>query len=71
MFRRFVVSALLTIPIVLFSPFGHSLGVDAQRPVGLSTAWFGLILATPVVWWGGWPFISAAARSSRDRKSVV
>ena len=65
MFRRFVISAVLTIPIVVFSPIGHSLGIDAQRPLGLSTAWFGLILATPVVWWGGWPFISAAVRSLR------
>jgi Cu2+-exporting ATPase len=67
MFRRFLISAALTIPIIVFSPIGHSLGIDAQRPLGLSTAWFGLILATPVVWWGGWPFISAAARSLRHR----
>lgn len=67
MFRRFLISAVLTIPILVFSPIGHSLGIAAQRPLGLSTAWFGLILATPVVWWGGWPFISAAVRSLRHR----
>jgi Cu2+-exporting ATPase len=27
--------------------------------------WFGLILTTPVVFWGGWPFLSAAWRAAR------
>jgi len=26
---------------------------------------FGFLLATRVVWWGGWPFISAAWRALR------
>ncbi|GBF04668.1 heavy metal translocating P-type ATPase [Deinococcus aerius] len=63
MLRRFVVSLLLTLPIVLFSPIGASLGFRLAPPFGLGMAWFGLILATPVVWWGGWPFISAAWRA--------
>ncbi|GAA1383219.1 heavy metal translocating P-type ATPase [Catellatospora chokoriensis] len=65
MLRRFVLSAILTIPIVLFSPIGEVFGFPSQPPFGLSMGWFGLILATPVVWWGGWPFISSAARSLR------
>lgn len=65
MLRRFVVSLLLTLPIVLFSPIGEVLGFPAAPPFGLSMAWFGLILSTPVVWWGGWPFISAAWRALR------
>lgn len=65
MLRRFVISAILTIPIVLFSPIGEVFGFPAQPPFGLTMGWFGLILATPVVWWGGWPFISSAARSLR------
>jgi P-type Cu2+ transporter len=65
MLRRFVFSAVLTVPIVLFSPIGGFFGFTAAPPFGLSMAWFGLILATPVVWWGGWPFISSAARSLR------
>ncbi len=65
MLRRFVVSAVLTVPIVLFSPIGASVGFDVNPPVGLSKAWFGLILATPVVFWGGWPFLSAAWRAAR------
>lgn len=63
MLHRFVVSLVLTLPIVLFSPIGESLGFRLAPPFGLSMAWFGLILSTPVVWWGGWPFISAAWRA--------
>lgn len=66
MLRRFLVSLLITLPIVLFSPIGESLGFRVMPPFGLSMAWFGLILATPVVWWGGWPFISAAWRALRQ-----
>ncbi len=65
MLRRFLVSLVLTLPIVLFSPIGESLRFTLRPPFGLSMAWFGLILATPVVWWGGWPFISAAWRALR------
>ncbi|MFE7134732.1 copper-translocating P-type ATPase [Streptomyces sp. NPDC057638] len=65
LFRRFVISAAVTVPIVLFSPVGHSLGITAAPPFGLSEGWFGLILATFVVGWGGWPFLSSAARSLR------
>ena len=69
MLRRFVVSLVLTLPIVLFSPIGAVLGFQAAPPFGLDMAWFGLILATPVVWWGGWPFISAAWRALRQREA--
>ncbi|UQN09171.1 copper-translocating P-type ATPase [Deinococcus sp. QL22] len=61
--RRFVLSLVLTVPVVLFSPIGEIFGFTAMPPFGLSMAWFGLILATPVVWWGGWPFVSAAWRA--------
>jgi P-type Cu2+ transporter len=65
MLRRFVVSAILTVPIVVFSPIGAAIGLPSQPPWGIPMSWFGLVLATPVVWWGGWPFISSAARSLR------
>ncbi|ADY27796.1 heavy metal translocating P-type ATPase (plasmid) [Deinococcus proteolyticus MRP] len=65
MLRRFVVSLILTLPIVLYSPIGEAIGFRAMPPFGLGMNWFGLILATPVVWWGGWPFISAAWRALR------
>ncbi|MFK7603607.1 heavy metal translocating P-type ATPase [Deinococcus sp. SM5_A1] len=66
MLRRFVVSVILTVPVVLYSPIGATFGFTATPPFGLSMAWFGLLLATPVVWWGGWIFISAAWRALRQ-----
>jgi len=65
MFRRFFVSILLSLPLVIFSPLGATVGLPAMPPFGLSTGLFGFLLVTPVVWWGGWPFISAAWRALR------
>jgi Cu2+-exporting ATPase len=65
MLRRFIISAIVTLPIVLFSPIGHALGFTLMPPFGLSEAWFGFILGTFVVLWGGWPFISSAWRALR------
>jgi len=63
--RRFVISIFLSIPIVLFSPIVKSFGLLGTPPFGLSMGLFGFVLATPVVCWGGWPFISAAWRALR------
>ena len=63
--RRFVISMILSIPIVLFSPIVKSFGLRGTLSFGLSMGLFGFVLATPVVWWGGWPFISAAWRALR------
>jgi len=63
--RRFIVSIVLSIPILLFSPMGKMLGLSGTPPFGIPMDLFGFVLATPVVWWGGWPFISAAWRALR------
>ncbi|MFC6663204.1 copper-translocating P-type ATPase [Deinococcus multiflagellatus] len=65
MLRRFVGSLLLTLPAVLYSPIGEAIGFTTMPPFGLGMNVFGLLLTTPVVWWGGWPFISAAWRALR------
>jgi hypothetical protein len=66
MLRRFIGSAILTVPIVLYSPLGTSLvHRELVPPFGVSPGIAGLILTSIVVWWGGWPFISSAARSLR------
>jgi cation transport ATPase len=64
--NRFFVSLLLTVPTVLYSPLGMEfLGLDL--PTGpLNHNWLMFLLATPVVWWGGWVFISGAYRSLRN-----
>src|SRR2546425_12637629 len=64
MLRRFVGSAILTVPIVLYSPLGTSLvGQTLALPFGLSHGLVGFALTSIVVWWGGWPFVSSAWRS--------
>jgi Cu2+-exporting ATPase len=63
--RRFVVSLILSLPLFIFSHIGALIGLHLSPPFGLSMSLFGFLLATPVVWWGGWPFISAAWRALR------
>jgi P-type Cu2+ transporter len=66
MLRRFVVSLILSLPLFIFSHVGALFGLHLTPPFGLSQGLFGFLLATPVVWWGGWPFISAAWRALRQ-----
>jgi Cu+-exporting ATPase len=56
MTRRFWISVLLTVPVIILA-MGHMVGLPMHRwiPAPLST-WLELILATPVVLWGGKPF---------------
>ncbi len=50
---RFWVSTALSLPVLLLSMLGESLGLRLT-PIVLSGIEF--LLATPVVLWGGWPF---------------
>jgi Cu2+-exporting ATPase len=63
--RRLIVSIILSIPIVVFSPVGRFVGLSGVPPFGISPGVFRFLFATPVVWWGGLPFISAAWRALR------
>jgi Cu+-exporting ATPase len=58
MMRRFKVSLVLTLPL-LWSMLGELLpAVSPMRLVShTAIAWVQLLLATPVVVWGGWPFL--------------
>ena len=62
--RRFVVSLVLSLPLFI-SHLVALFGFHLSPPVGLSPGLFSFLLATPVVWWGGYPFISAAWRALR------
>ena len=55
--RRLVLAAVLSVPLLTFA---WSL---AARPPGWQ--WISLALATPVVFFSGWPFHRAAARNAR------
>src|SRR5256886_12462886 len=60
----FIGSAILTGPILLSSPLGTWLcGRALAPPLGLSPGLMSFVLTSIVVWWGGWPFVSSAARS--------
>lgn len=59
--RRLAISALLTAPLVLI----HFVPAIAARLGHEVAAWGSLILATPVQFWGGWPFLRSAVAKAR------
>ncbi|MFQ5697170.1 MAG: heavy metal translocating P-type ATPase [Myxococcota bacterium] len=57
MTRRLWVSALLTLPILAAAMGGMLPGLSPERWIDASQiGWAELVLASPVVLWGGWPF---------------
>ena len=57
MTRRFWVSTALTIPLVLLAMSRYLPGNPAEQLMTSQIGpWLELLLATPVVLWGGWPF---------------
>jgi Cu+-exporting ATPase len=50
---RFWASAALSLPLLVLSMFGEYLGLHIAPNL---RNWIELVLATPVVLWGGWPF---------------
>jgi Cu2+-exporting ATPase len=62
--NRFFFSAVITIVIIVYSPLGtRLLGLDPPTPFGIPNELFQFLLTTPVVFWGGWPFLSVAWKS--------
>jgi len=55
MTRRFWVGVALALPVVVLEMGGHLAGLHAFIAPRVS-GWLQLVLATPVVLWGGWPF---------------
>ncbi|MGH2722634.1 MAG: cation transporter, partial [Actinomycetota bacterium] len=67
--RRFVVSALLTAPLVLlhFVP-----GLTARLgPGGSWAGWTQLALSAPVQFWGGWSFLRSAVLKARHGQATM
>ena len=63
MTRRFWVALALTIPVFLLAML-PMLGVPVDRWLGAPLhPWLQLLLSTPVVLWGGWPFFERGWRS--------
>jgi P-type Cu+ transporter len=66
--RRFWVSLALTIPIFVFGMSDLIPGSPLQRIVApTALAWIQLIMAAPVIFWGGWPFFVRAWQSLVNR----
>jgi P-type Cu2+ transporter len=66
--HRFLVAALFSIPIVLWSPIGRDvIGFDLAAPFGLRDDVWSLLLSLPVVFWAAWIFFDGAYRALRAR----
>jgi len=64
--RRFWVSAVLTLPLFVYAMGEIIPGQPFEGVVpGAWSQWLQLLLATPVVLWGGWPFFVRAVQSLR------
>ena len=68
MSRRFRWSALLTLPLFALAMAEMAAPRAAHALPAGALAWIQLLLATPVVLWGGWPFFERAWRSLRTRQ---
>jgi Cu+-exporting ATPase len=68
MSRRFWVSVVLTLPVFLLGMSDLLPGQPVQHAISPRTlAWIELVLATPVVLWGGWPFFQRGWASVVNR----
>ncbi|RBY93298.1 cation-translocating P-type ATPase [Blastococcus sp. TF02A-30] len=66
--NRFLVAAVLSVPILLWSPIGRDvLGFGLAAPFGLRDDVFSLLLSLPVVLWSAWIFFDGAYRALRAR----
>ena len=65
MSRRFRICAALSLPLAAIT-FGADLFGWHPLPLAISS-WLQLVLATPVVLWGGWPFFERFWESLRSR----
>jgi Cu2+-exporting ATPase len=66
--NRFLVSLILSIPILLWSQIGRKVfGFELPAPFGLRDDVFQLILSLPVIFYSAWIFFDGAVRALRHR----
>ena len=63
--RRFWISAVLSLPVVVLAMGAHLPGFEIDH---LVDGGIQLLLSTPVVLWGGWPFLVRGWRSIVTRR---
>jgi Cu+-exporting ATPase len=70
MTRRFWVSLTLTVPLLAIAMFDMLPGMPVEHAVPNGwLPWIELLLATPVVLWGGWPFFQRGWTSIVNRST--
>ena len=64
MTRRFWIGAALALPVFVLA-MAHLIPALGRQPwvAGDASRWMQFALATPVVWWAGWPFFHRGWRS--------
>jgi Cu+-exporting ATPase len=67
MTRRFRISLALAIPVLLLEMGGHLFPALHHLVPERWSIWLQLLLATPVVLWGGWPFFERGWMSLKTR----
>jgi Cu+-exporting ATPase len=68
MTRRFWIAGALSLPVVALAMGDMVLGMGLGGRVDVRwTNWLGLVLSTPVVLWGGWPFFERGWNSIVNR----
>jgi Cu2+-exporting ATPase len=66
--NRFLVAALFSVPILLWSPIGRDvLGFTVAAPFGLRDDVWSLLLSLPVIFYPCWIFFDGAVRALRAR----
>ncbi len=66
--RRLLVAAPLSVAVLALTMLP---GLPEAGTVGAALRWAALLLATPVVFWAGWPFHRAAAAHARHGASTM
>ena len=68
MTRRFRIGAVLGVPVFLLAMGDMVFGMGLGGRINVAWSnWVGLALATPVVWWAGWPFFERGWASIVNR----
>jgi Cu2+-exporting ATPase len=66
--NRFLVAAIFSVPILLWSPIGREvLGFQTPAPFGLRDDVWSLLLSLPVIFYSCWIFFDGAVRALRAR----
>jgi P-type Cu2+ transporter len=66
--NRFLVAAIFSVPILLWSPIGREvLGFKVPAPFGLRDDVWSLLLSLPVIFYSCWIFFDGAVRALRAR----